>query len=193
MHLPSCTVTNDFKKEPVLDDFIGRCQLAIQHELDPNVSFPSLSGRDVISQPFYGAESAIISAWSVINGGWKMFECSTHQNVNVSLTLSCFKHGEVDVLYLPVHFPKDYEVFIKVLRETIGKFGNFIPPAYGPKWFPHIPIAKGYGLEEKLKHLPKDKKLHGQKTFNLVLPENKPQLIRKVVIDGKKNWEEISF
>ncbi len=187
-----CTITNDFKFEPALDEYIGRRQLALQ-EMDPNISFPSLGGRDVISQPFYENKDVIVAAWSAIKVGWRMFECSMHETVDVSLSLSCFKHGEVDVLYLPVHFPRDYEVFIKVLRETIGKFGEFIPPAYGPKWVPHIPVAKGYGLEEKLKHLPKDRKLSGQEFFTLFLPENKPQLVRKVVVDGRKEWKEIHF
>ena len=187
-----CTVTNDFKQEKLLDTFIERRRQELS-KLDSNILFPSLGGRAVISQPFPGTELSIASAWSVINGGWKMFECSMHEDVQVSLSLSCFKHGNIDVAYLPVHFPRDYEVFIKALRETIGTFVEFIPPAYEPKWVPHIPVAKGVGLVEKIKRLAIDKKFYNQKMFTLVLPENKPQLVRKTLVGGIKVWEEISF
>lgn len=185
-----CIITSDFEGDVVLTRFVEHLQNEVQL-LDPDATLPRLSGRVTIVRPFY--ENKIIRpiALASIKTGWRILEKLTHHDAEVSQELSFFKKGELDVAYLAVRLPDHYLLFIKALREVIAEFGEFVPPAYTPKWEPHIPIAKGFGLEAKVRNLPENSLFKNKKNISFVISDKKPKLESR----GKNSekWEEIVF
>lgn len=181
-----CIITSDFEGDPPLTKYVSLLQSEIKLFV-PEYSPPRLSGRVTIVRPFYENEIVVSVALASIKTGWRILEQLTHHDAEVIQTLSFFKKGETDVAYLAVRLPDHYLLLIKALREVIGGVGEFVPPAYTPKWEPHIPIAKGIGLAEKLRNLPKKP----PKPLTFVVSNNKPKLEARGPNDQK--WEEIKL